>query len=193
MKLGALILAAGAATRMGGIKQLLPYRGRTFVEHAIEQAQQANFTPVVVVVGAQAEAVAQAVARTSAESVVNRNWASGMGSSIGCGLARILELSPHLDALAVLLADQPLVTAAHLEKMGRVFALNNAPILAASYASTVGVPAIFRSGVFARLRKLPPDAGARALLRGGDAEVERYNLPEAALDIDTPDDFAAVL
>ena len=93
---------------MGSIKQLLPYKGCTLVEYAIQQAQASGFDPVVVVLGAQAEAVGGAVAHTSALSVVNENWASGMGSSITCGAAKILELSPDVDSMAVLLADQPL-------------------------------------------------------------------------------------
>jgi molybdenum cofactor cytidylyltransferase len=177
---------------MGSIKQLLPYKGRTLVEHAVQQAQAADFDPVVVVLGAQAEAVREAVARTTAHSVLNENWASGMGSSITYGVAKILELKPDIDTIAVLLADQPLVTSDHLKKMGRVFMKNNAPIVAAAYAGTLGVPAFFQRIVFAQLQALKPEAGARALLRGVDAAVLAYDLPEAAFDIDTPEDFAAV-
>jgi molybdenum cofactor cytidylyltransferase len=192
MRLGAVILAAGAATRMGRIKQLLPFRGLTLVEHAIKQAQQAEFSPIVVVLGAQAEAVAEAVARTRAECVVNENWQSGMGSSISSGVGRILDIAPHLDALALLLADQPFITASHLKQMGHLFTQNSAPILAAKYAGSAGVPALFRNTVFAALKNLPPEAGARALIRGGAADVLEYHLPEAATDIDTPADFAAL-
>jgi molybdenum cofactor cytidylyltransferase len=192
MRLGAVILAAGAATRMGQIKQLLPFRGGTLVEHAVRQAQQAEFDPVVVVLGAQAELVREAVLPTGAAWIVNADWESGMGSSLRCGVARILEMDLDLEALAVLLADQPFVTAKHLRQMGREFEQQGAPILAALYGGTVGVPAIFGSSVFAKLMTLPPDAGARALLRGGEAEVQRYELPEAATDIDTPADFAAI-
>ena len=162
------------------------------VEHAIYQAQAAGFHPVVVALGAHAETVGEAVAKTTALSVVNENWASGMGSSITCGAAKILELSPDVDSMAVLLADQPLVTSEHLRNMGRVFMTNNAPIVAAAYAGTLGVPALFRRSVFDQLKTLKPEAGARALLRGGAAEVHGYDLPEAAIDIDTPEDFAAV-
>jgi len=170
---------------MGSVKQLLVFRGRTFVEGAILQAQEAGFAPVVVVLGARADEVRQAVQRTTAEWVVNQNWASGMGSSIKAGLDRI---PPDVDGVAVLLADQPFVTAEHLRQMAREF---RSPILAARYAGTLGVPALFRREVFARLRELPDEAGARALLRGG-ADVEPFDLPEAATDIDTPDDFAAL-
>jgi molybdenum cofactor cytidylyltransferase len=187
---GAVILAAGSASRMGRVKQLLPYRGRTLIEHAIEQAHRAGFAPVVVVLGAQAEAVGQVVSTTLGTPVLNANWASGMGSSIAAGVAGILELAPKIAAIAVLLADQPYVLASHLADMSRVFEAGSAPILAASYAGTLGVPALFHQAVFDKLRNLKPDAGARALLRGGADQVHSFELPEAATDIDTPEEFA---
>jgi molybdenum cofactor cytidylyltransferase len=193
LSVGALILAAGAATRMGRIKQLLPYRGRTLVEHAIQQAQLAGFAPVLVVLGAQAQAVGEAVKRTSAESVVNNNWESGMGSSIVSGVARMLELAPELEAMAVLLADQPYVSASHLAAMARVFESVSAPILSASYAGTLGVPALFRNAVLSKLHELKPDAGARSLVRQSTGDVHSFDLPEAATDIDTPEEFADLL
>ena len=140
MRTGAVILAAGAATRMGQIKQILPYRGRSLVEHAIEQAHLADFEPVVVVLGAQSQQVGKAVQRTSATSVVNRNWELGMGSSIATGVARLLEIAPEIEALIILLADQPHIVSTHLLAMKRAFQNGNAPILAANYAGTLGVP-----------------------------------------------------
>jgi molybdenum cofactor cytidylyltransferase len=187
---GAIILAAGSASRMGRLKQLLPYRGQTLIEHAIEQAQGAGFAPVVVVLGAQAEAVGQVVNRTLAKPIVNADWASGMGSSISAGVAGMLEMAPDVAAIAVLLADQPYVLASHLADMARVFEDSSTPILAASYAGTLGVPTMFRRAAFEKLRNLKPDDGARALLRGGVDEVNSYELPEAAIDIDTPEEFA---
>jgi molybdenum cofactor cytidylyltransferase len=171
---------------MGCAKQLLVFRGRTLVEGAILRAQEAGFAPVVVVLGARADEVRLAVQRTTAEWVVNENWASGMGSSIKAGLGK---MPPDVDGVAVLLADQPFVTAEHLREMARVFA---SPILAARYAGTLGAPALFGREVFSRLRALPDEAGARALLRGGDGDVREYDLPEGATDIDTPDDFAGL-
>jgi molybdenum cofactor cytidylyltransferase len=195
VQLGAVILAAGAATRMGSIKQLLPYGGQTLVENAITQAQRAEFSPVVVVLGAKADEVGLAVARTSAQTVLNQNWESGMGSSIKAGLERVLALTPDVDGLAILLADQPLVVADQLRKMAQALETGTSAIVAASYAGTSGVPAIFRRSVFARLQQLPDEAGARALLRGGadvGHEVGHYVLPEGAIDIDTPADYAAL-
>ena len=57
LPVAAVVLAAGAATRMGKLKQLLFSRGRTFVQHPTAQALEAGFDPVIVVVGPEAEAV----------------------------------------------------------------------------------------------------------------------------------------
>lgn len=184
-----MILAAGAATRMGRIKQLLVYRGRTLVENAIAAAQAAAFSPIVAVVGAQAEAVSDAVRRTGVSAVLNPNWERGMGSSISRGVAAVLEMDPDVGAIAVLLADQPYVTGARLSAMTREFEKCGAEILAAQYSETLGVPAIFSRAVFPLLQGLAPEVGARQILRGSEFDVREYPLPEAAVDVDTPEDF----
>jgi molybdenum cofactor cytidylyltransferase len=115
-----------------------------------------------------------------------------MGSSVITGVDGILKIFPDLDAIAILLADQPCIATDHLAKMQSIFATSNVPILAANYAGTVGVPALFRSSLFPKLKELAPDAGARTLLREGNTDVQHYDLPEAAIDIDTPEDFAAL-
>jgi molybdenum cofactor cytidylyltransferase len=188
--LAAIILAAGAATRMGRPKQLLPYRGRTFLEHAIQQAMEAAFHPVLVVVGAHAQAVSAALGAQPVLIVRNDAWQGGMGSSIAAGVRR-LETCGAAGA-AVLLADQPLVTSSHLLAMTAVFNAGACDIVAAEYGGVLGVPALFRRVTFSALTALPPGAGARQLLRSGEFQAAAYPLPEAAVDIDTPQDLAAL-
>jgi molybdenum cofactor cytidylyltransferase len=180
-----IILAAGAATRMGRLKQLLPYRGKTLVEHAVEQALGAGFDPVVVVLGAEAAAVRAALAMQPVRLVENPRWHLGMGSSIAAGVEVLLDAR----SLGVLLADQPFVTARHLREMQARLDSSDASAVAAQYSGTLGVPALFKRELFEALRSLDPAAGARALLRD---RATAFPLPEAAMDIDTPEDFAAL-
>lgn len=187
VRIAAIVLAAGAATRMGRLKQLLPYHGRTFVEHSIQQAVEAGFQPVVVVVGAEPEAVIAAIGAEPVEIALNEAWESGMGSSIAVG-TRHLEGSDS-QAVAILLADQPLVTSHHLVSMASLLDVPNVQIVAAEYNRTLGVPALFKRETFPLLATLPPQTGARHLLRESRPEIRAFPLPEAALDIDTPDDF----
>ncbi|MBV9612323.1 MAG: nucleotidyltransferase family protein [Acidobacteriaceae bacterium] len=192
LPVAALILAAGSATRMGRLKQLLPYAGRTLVEHAVRQALEAGFAPVIVVIGAEAQALRAALASKHVEIVENENWPLGMGSSLAAGTHHLQTLDTDSAALAVLLADQPLVTAAHLIAMRRLLHTGHAVAVAAQYNGALGVPALFKREMFGRLASLRPEAGARDLLRNQEFDVAAFPLPEAAMDIDTPADFAAL-
>lgn len=189
--MSAVILAAGAATRMGRLKQLLPYGGGTLLGHAIAQAQEAGCSPVVVVAGAEAASVVAVAESAGAVPAVNEAWQSGMGSSVVAGVRRVLAIDSASAAVLMMLADQPRVRAQHLTEMMAEFDRTSARILAASYSGTLGVPAIFRAGVFDQLLALPMSAGAKALLKAG--HIVRFELPEAAVDIDTPEDFALLL
>jgi molybdenum cofactor cytidylyltransferase len=187
---GAIVLAAGAATRMGAQKQLLRYRGLTLLEHCVGQALEARLNPVIVVVGAGASEVRAAIATQPVEIVENPAWQSGMGSSLSAGMQRLLNTSANTDAVAVLLADQPRVRAEHLIAMRQLLETGSALAVAAEYSGGMGVPAFFKRKLFAALADLPPEAGARRLLRESGLHVSAYPLPEAAVDIDTPEDFA---
>ena len=187
LRIGALVLAAGAATRMGRPKQLLPFRGRTLVAHSTRQVIDAGFEPVVVVIGAAADAIAAAIASEPVEIVRNAAWESGMGSSIAAGMRHLT--SYELDATAILLADQPLVTSAHLIAMAELLAQPHVTMAAAEYNGALGVPTLFKREMFPSLAALPPEVGARQLLRCARDRIAVYPLPEAAVDIDTPEDL----
>ena len=76
--------------------------------------------------------------------------------------------------------------------MRRLLYTGTAPIVAAEYSATIGVPALFKRELFGTLAVLAPDAGARHLLRDSGFAVTAFPLPEAAMDIDTPEDFEAL-
>jgi molybdenum cofactor cytidylyltransferase len=192
LPVGAVILAAGAATRMGKLKQLLPYRGRTLIQNAVGQAIGADFDPVVVVVGAESAAVRSAVASQKVVIIENSYWQSGMGSSISAGVRWLRAEKTEAAALAILLADQPLVTADHLSEMRTRLHQMSADAVAAEYSGTLGVPALFKRSLFGALSELPPSTGARQLLRQPGLTVEPFSLPEAAFDIDTPADYESL-
>jgi molybdenum cofactor cytidylyltransferase len=94
--------------------------------------------------------------------------------------------------VAILLTDQPLVTAEHLRAMRNLLHTSAGGIVAAEYNGTIGVPALFRRTLFPILAALPPESGARHLLRESGVEVTRFPLPEAGTDVDTPEDFAGL-
>lgn len=188
----ALILAAGQASRMGSLKQLLPFGEGTLLSNVIQQAQNAGFERVAAVVGAEASRVAASIGQVSVEIIENPDWELGMGSSIRAGVKRVRQWRPLPDAIVILLADQPLIESRHLLAMRELQRQSRARIVAAEYGGGYGVPALFASDLFGELEAVPPDAGARSLLRSGSIPVMGYPLPEAAIDIDTPGDLAAL-
>ncbi len=188
---GAIILAAGSATRMRQLKQVLEFRGATLVQYAAEQALSAGFDPVFVVAGAEAAKVRQALAGMPVQIVENPNWQLGIGSSIACGMRALSDVASELSAAAILLADQPLVTARHLQQM-RALLSPGAAAVAAEYAGSLGVPAIFTRAMFPALMSLAPQEGAKRLLGNSTANVVAFPLAEAAVDIDTPEDYARI-
>lgn len=187
----ALILAAGGGSRMGLLKQLIPYRRGTLLSNAIEQARLAAFERIVVVVGAEGNRIAEAIAGEYVEVAENPEWSSGMGSSIRAGMKHLQRNGPLPEVLAILLADQPLVRSSHLIAMRRLQAETSAEIIAAEYQGKRGVPALFTKELFSLLASLDEDHGARHLLRDGQFAVREFALPEAALDLDTPFDLAS--
>lgn len=186
---GAIILAAGAATRMGQLKQLLAYRGRTLLQHSIDQAIAAGFGPIVVVLGSSSQMLRESIAGRTVQIVENEAWETGMGSSITAGMQVLLQNGGVPSAVAILVADQPLIEAKHLVTMRELLFGSETSVVAAQYSDTLGVPALFKQHWFYALSSLSPEAGARSLLRNADADVSPFPLPEAAIDIDTPEDF----
>lgn len=190
---GCVLLAAGTASRMGCLKQLLPYGDSTFLGHAVRQAREAGFAPLVVVAGAEISRIREAAASLDVHLAENPNWAAGMGSSVVCGLNALLAIQPEIAAVAITLADQPLVIAAHLETLARKLHETNPDAVAASFDGTLGPPAFFHTRRIPDLQQLSPQAGAKHLLMKPGWKVELLPLPEAAADIDTPVDFAKLV
>ena len=180
MKVAAIILAAGASTRLGEPKQLVLLGGERLLERAVHVAQQAGCDPVVVVVGAHAERIVAQCCLDSTRTVVNPDWREGMASSIRCGLGQ-LDASP--DAAILMTCDQPAVTADHLRALMQ--AGIDAPV-ASHYAGRRGVPACFPAANFVELSLLAGDEGARRLLRS----ALTIELVGGELDIDTPQTLA---
>ncbi|OGX87553.1 nucleotidyltransferase family protein [Hymenobacter glacialis] len=186
-----LLLAAGASTRMGRAKQLLPYHGRTLLRHAAETAVATGCSPLVLVTGALHEALAAEVADLPFKTVYNPEWQSGMASSIQAGLAAAAPTRPA--AYLIMLSDQPLVTSELLLQLLALQRQSQAPIVAAAYGDTLGVPAVFDQSLLPALHRLRGAQGANRLIAELGAAVGRISFPEGLLDVDTPEQYAALL
>ena len=192
MNLGAIILAAGASTRLGSPKQLLLHSGDTLLRHAAQTALAAACRPVVVVLGANAERMRAPLAELDVEIVLNAAWAQGMGTSVRRGMTTLTRLEPQLDAVLLLVCDQPLVQPGDLQSLVAAFASAESAdhvMAAAKYAATIGVPAIFGRAHFAALSTLPDAAGAKRVLLEHPGSVMAVEMPAAAVDIDTREQY----
>src|SRR5579862_9316092 len=108
--IGAIILAAGGSMRMGRPKQLLQFRGQSFLRRAATVAIDAKCNPVVVVVGNDAAAMLAELTSLPVHPIENPDWQRGIGTSIRAGVRKLLDLQPDMIATFIHLCDQPLVT-----------------------------------------------------------------------------------
>lgn len=186
MNLGIIILAAGQSSRLGEPKQLLDYSGQPLIRHMAQIAVDLDAGPVVVVVGAHAEAVTEALHDLPVRKLHNPDWQTGMASSIKAGVALLAPTLP--DGILILLTDQPHVNRALLEKLIDTARSTHKPIVASQYGDTLGVPILFRSAYFEALQQLSGDAGARVLVQQHIDDVASVPFEEGAVDLDTPED-----
>jgi CTP:molybdopterin cytidylyltransferase MocA len=177
MRVGGVILAAGASRRLGEPKQLLMLGGETLLERAVWVAHAAGCSPVVVVLGASVEVIRAGCELDDAVVVVNEDWAEGMGSSVRTGVRAVWSL----DGCVVMTCDMPAVTAEHLRVL-----MSSGEVTASSYSGKKGVPAYFPVTAFQSLIELRGDSGAKDLLRS----ARFVELVGGELDVDTMEDLA---
>lgn len=189
----AILLAAGKASRMGRPKQLLELNGVTLLEVALRKAQEAGYTPLLVVGGAHRDPVEKLCREVLPDIAFcyNPEWATGMGSSIACGVRHLLEIAPDTPGALVFLADQPLIRAEQLEGIRTRWQVTTPPYIAAFYRDRPGAPALFSRSLFPDLLQLHGEEGAKSLFFR--YQGEKFPLPEAAFDMDTPEDWAGFI
>jgi molybdenum cofactor cytidylyltransferase len=183
-RLSGVLLAAGASLRLGRPKQLLVWRGEPLVRRAARAALDAGVDELIVVVGAESEAVAAAVAGLDLRVLENDRWPDGIGSSIAAGVG-----AASGSAVLLLLADQPGVDAALLTELIAGMEAGHERV-ACGYEEVIGVPALFSApSDLAALRALSGERGARGLLRRTGAPVLVVPAQQAAHDIDDEADW----
>ena len=192
-KIGLIILAAGSATRMGRPKQLLSYQGRSLILHAVEVALASLCQPIIVVLGAYVEQIKPELMPKAVQVVENSQWQEGMSSSIRAGMSMLLKTNSKLDAVIISLADQPLVSPQSFNQLIQSYQETQKVIIASKYNETTGVPALFSNALFPELMQLEGDKGAKALIQKYRDTGLILLIPEAAIDIDTPDDYKQLL
>jgi CTP:molybdopterin cytidylyltransferase MocA len=187
-----LLLAAGEAQRFGAAKQAALLDGVALVRRAALAALDAG-TDVTVVTGAHRDEVEQALAGLDVTLLHHAGWAEGMGSSIACGFRHFLALPGAPRAALICLADQPRIGLQQLARLLDTHRDAPARILAADHGDTLGPPCLFPPAFHAELAALSGAQGARRVLQAHRDAVRAIAMPEAAIDVDTPEDLRRLL
>ncbi|HEY5951212.1 MAG TPA: nucleotidyltransferase family protein [Kofleriaceae bacterium] len=204
MKLGAVILAAGAGTRLGGVAKalLVGKRGRTFLASILTTAREVGLDDAIVVVGPPfGDRVAQHARELGAYVVFNREPERGMASSVVAGFSALAAGSPAsergvsarqtCDAAWLWPVDHPDVAAATLEAL--IAALMNHDAARPVYAGHGGHPPLIARSLVSRLASCGElDGGARTVLAEADTIDVPVDDPGCVRDIDTPVDLEAM-
>jgi molybdenum cofactor cytidylyltransferase len=184
-----LVLGAGGSRRLGRPKQLLPYGDKTLLGHVLDTARACEFDQLVVALGGSADGVRERVDLGGADVVVNDAFGSGCSSSIARALGVV---DARAEALVLMLGDQPGVTPATVATL--LAARGDAPIAVCRYDDQRGHPFAFARRIFEELANLHGDKGVWRLLDQRGDEVVEVRIPgPVPLDVDTPEDYEAVL
>ena len=187
---GAIVLAAGASTRMGRPKQTLSYRGQSLLRRAALAAIGAGCRPVVVVTGANAEPSRRELEGLDVREVFNPLWETGMASSIRAGVEALVGADADVGAAVLLLCDQPHVTADVISRLIDARRADGSPLVASAYGGSFGAPALFGRAFFAELTRLEGGAGAKQVIKRHAAGAHLLPFPSGEVDVDTPDDLS---
>ncbi|MBT8184547.1 MAG: nucleotidyltransferase family protein [Eudoraea sp.] len=184
-----VVLAAGASTRMGKTKQLLPWGKGNLLSNALDAAKTSGARSVNLVTGANAAHILKAIDLEGINVLNNDKWANGMGSSIVCGISYLKARIPECDAALLMLADQPLIDTAYLDRLIKSYEGREGGIIATRYNSGPGVPAIFDKKYFDDLLGLNKTYGARDIISTYESAVFTLDPEGKEIDIDTFEEY----
>lgn len=185
----AVVLAAGASTRLGNPKQLIEMDGESLLRRTVRLAAEAGCAPVFVVLGFEAERMRPEPDGLPAVVVINQRWQEGMGSSLRCGMEAVSTLESKPAGVLLLVCDQPKLTAEHLRRLLEEQDGEPGRIAASAYGERAGVPAVFGLDFFAELLAIEGDRGARDVIRRHMNVVEAVPWPDGEVDLDWPEDL----
>lgn len=192
MRAAGLVLAAGAGERFGGQKLLARIDGGPVLGHVVAAAREAGLEPLIVVAGTNARRVAEVV--EPAPVVVNPEPEAGLAGSLHLGIAAIAGIEPPIEAVVVLLGDQPLVDPEVIRALvARLKGEAARPVAVPRFADGGGAnPVALARPAFGLVAEASGDRGLGPILAAHPGLVAEVEVPGANPDIDTIADLAAV-
>jgi molybdenum cofactor cytidylyltransferase len=189
-RIAGIVLAAGAATRFGGPKQLLDYHGQSFVRKVAQTGLEAGLSPVIVVTGAHAELVEAELHDLPVVVIHNPDWQQGQSTSVKTGLN---ALPANTGGAIYLLADQPQVTPHVIGALVERHAATLARVIAPLAGDRRANPVLFDRATFGDLHAIRGDSGGRVLFTKYQVEYVPWHDESLLLDVDTEDDYRNLL
>ena len=202
-RVAAIVLAAGASTRYGQPKQLLPVGGKTMLQHVVDVVLASPVDQIIVVLGHRAGEIGASVRQglptaaeasvrpglpTAADIVTNEEWQAGLSTSVQAGLRAIRS---DIQAALFVLADQPAITPGIIAALLGRYRETGAPIVVPTYRGDRGNPALFDRSLFAELTEVRNDQGGRQLIDRYANRTEKVEVGSEAVlvDVDTEEDY----
>ncbi len=187
--IAAVVLSAGASSRMGRPKALLPLDGVPFIERIVRALERTRVERTLVVLGHNAGAMREAIAYLGVDTVVNPDYARGQLSSLHVAI-RALEGEP-VEAILVHLVDHPFIESRLVDRMIERFRADGKLIVVPRFNGRRGHPVLFSARLFPEFLAASLDTGAKPVVRGHPDETLELDTDEAGVlvDIDTPEEY----
>jgi len=192
-RLAVAILSGGESRRMGTPKALLPYRGKTFIEHLIEVTRHPRVGVTRIVLGAHVEEIRKTLGGNAANVVVNAEWQKGQLSSIQAAIRSLP--AGGTDGLILCPVDHPIVSAELFKKLIEAFDTSGKAIALPTYHGKRGHPVIFRATLYDELLAAPPDVGARQVVWAHATDIAEVATEEEGviLNLNDPESLRRVM
>ncbi|HEY6271290.1 MAG TPA: NTP transferase domain-containing protein [Terriglobales bacterium] len=187
----AIVLAAGMSRRMGTPKQLLRVGDRTLLELTLENVRKSTVGEIILVLGFAAAEIQEKVSTQGLKVVLNSTYQEGMAGSVGAGIAAV---DPVSEAALIVLADQPSVRPATLDRLINHHRKLRRQIVIPSYKGFRGNPVLLDRSVFLEVMAITGDVGCRAIFAGHTESIHKLEVDDVGilLDVDTTSDLAAI-
>lgn len=188
-KIAVIILAAGQSSRLGSPKQLLKIKGTNLLQHSINAALGSNADQVLVVLGSSSGEIKKQLNSDQITILENPDWESGMSSSLRCGLTKVISDNTDIQAVILMVCDQPFVSSDLLNELISAYQNGDKAIIASFYDDVPGTPALFHQNMFQELLSLEGDKGARSLFKKFASQTATVSFKEGSIDIDTLENY----
>jgi molybdenum cofactor cytidylyltransferase len=185
-RIGGVLLAAGESKRFGEAKQLLDWRGESFIKNVANVMQAARLRNGVIVLGANYQNIFPEVESLGLRIVMNEEWSSGQASSVKQGLA---ALPKHVGGAMFLQVDRPQISVSLINALVDEHSKSVSPIIAPQIDGQRATPVLFDRVTFPEFAQLEGDQGGRQIFSKKRVNWIPWLDTSQAIDVDTPEDF----